>query len=123
MGNAVCCLLYALSGENCDQVEGILELWRTRVEDVDLKLSRKKTEHLVPPAEQKNINLKEYNSSKYVELPQCTSFKYLATTLHQDEGCEKEVELRISNAWNRWRELTGVLCDNRIPAKLKVLIY
>ena len=113
----------ALSGENCDQVEGRLELWRTRVEDVDLKLSRKKTENLPPPAEQKNINLKEYNSSKYAELPQCTSFKYLATTLHQDGGCEKEVELRISNAWNRWRELTGVLCDSRIPAKLKVLTY
>ena len=39
--------------------------------------------------------------------------------LHQDE---REVELRISKAWNRWRELRGV-CDKRIPAKLKVLIY
>ena len=54
----------ALSVENCDQAEGRLELWRTSVEDVHLKLSRKKTENLPPPVEQKNINLKEYNSSK-----------------------------------------------------------
>ena len=33
------------------------------------------------------------------------------------------IELRISKAWNRWRELTGVLCDKKIPVKLKVLIY
>ena len=39
------------SGENCDQVEGRLELWRARLADVGLKLSRKKTEHLPPPGE------------------------------------------------------------------------
>ena len=113
----------ALSGENCVQVEGRLELWRTRLEDMDLKLSRRKTEHLLSPGEQKNIKLKEYNSSKHAELPQCTGFKYLGITLHQDGGCEKEVELRISKAWNRRRELTCVLCDKRIPAKFKALIY
>ena len=59
----------ALSGETFDQVEGRLELWRNRSEDVDLKLSRKKTECLPSPGEQKSINLKEYNSSKYAELP------------------------------------------------------
>ena len=98
----------ALSGENFDQVEGRLKLWRTRLEDVSLKLRRKKTEHLPPPGEKKNTGLKEYCSSKYAELPQCTSFKYLGTTLHQNESCEKEVEPRISKAWNRWRELPGV---------------
>ena len=110
----------ALSGENCDQVKGGLELWRARLEDVGVKLSSKKTKHLPPPGEQKNIKLKECNSSKYAELPKCTSFKYFGTTSLQDAGCEKEVKLRIRKAWNRWRELTG---DKRIPAKLKVMIY
>ena len=41
---------------------------------------QKENEHLPPPGEQKNIKLKEYNSSKYVELPQYTSFKCLGTT-------------------------------------------
>ena len=114
----------ALSGENFDQVEGRLEFWRTRLEEMwALKLSRKKSEHLPLPGEQKNIKLKECSSSKYAELPKCTSSKYLGIILHQDRGCEKEVELRISKASNRWRKLTGVLRDKKIPAKLKVLIY
>ena len=45
----------ALSGANCEQVEQRLEFWRTMLEDVGLKLSRKKNEHLPPPGEQKNI--------------------------------------------------------------------
>ena len=44
-------------------------MWRARLEDVGVKLSRKKTEHILPPGEQKNITLKVYNSSKYAELP------------------------------------------------------
>ena len=110
----------ALSGENCELVEGRLELWRTKLKVVGLKLSRKKTEHLPPPGEQISIKLKKHNSSKYAKLLQYTSFKYLGTTLHQERGSEKEVELRISKACNRWRELTGVLCDKR--SKLKVLM-
>ena len=39
----------------------------------------------------------------------------------QEGGCRKEVAKRIEKAWNRWRELTDVLCDKKIPTKLKVL--
>ena len=56
-------------------------------------------------------------------MPQCTAFKYLGTTIHQDGGCKTEVQLRISRAWDKWRESTGVLCDKKVPKKLKVLIY
>ena len=56
-------------------------------------------------------------------LPKCSQFKYLGTTIHQGEGCHKEIELRISKAWNKWRELTGVLYDKKMPTKLKVLMY
>ena len=41
----------------------------------------------------------------------------------QEGGCRKEVAKRIEKAWNRWRELTGVLCDKKIPTHLKVLLY
>ena len=70
-----------------------------------------------------NIRLMEYDGSAYADLPQCTAFKYLGTTIHQDGGCKTEVQLRISRAWDKWRELTGVLCDKKVPKKLKVLIY
>ena len=84
--------------------------------------AKEKTKLLPPPGGQKNIKPKEYNNSKYAELPLCTSYKFLGTTLHQDGGCEKEVELRINKSWKRWRKPTGVLCDKRIPAKVKTAI-
>jgi hypothetical protein len=106
-----------------EDLEERLEDWRRRLEEVGLKVSRSKTEHLPPAGNTDNIRMKEYNSSVYADLPKCTSFKYLGTTIHQEGGCHTEVELRISKAWAKWRELTGVLCDKKVPKKLKVLIY
>ena len=67
--------------------------------------------------------MRKYNSAEMEILPRRTQFKYLGTTIHQEGGCKKEIELRISKAWNKWEELSGVLCDRKMPAHLKVLIY
>ncbi|VDO89286.1 unnamed protein product [Heligmosomoides polygyrus] len=34
-----------------------------------------------------------------------------------------EVNSRVSAAWSKWRSLTGVLCDRKIPERLKSKIY
>jgi hypothetical protein len=104
-------------------METRLERWRRCLEEGGLKLSRTKTEHLVPSGDPMNISLKEYGKDTYTVLPQTTSFKYLGTTIHQNGGCRVEVEKRIGKAWDRWRSLTGVLCDKKIPTKLKMLLY
>lgn len=106
-----------------EHLEMRLEVWRERMESVGLKLSRSKTEYLPPIGEDDYIRMKKYNSDETEVLPRCTQFKYLGTTIHQEGGCRKEVELRISKAWNKWRELSGVLCDRKMPSNLKVLIY
>ena len=43
--------------------------------------------------------------------------------IHQEGGCKVEVEKRIGKAWDRWRSLTGVLCDKKVPTRLKMLLY
>ena len=108
---------------NQQQLEERLEKWRNVMESAGMKLSRSKTEYLPPPGEHGDIRMREYNSENRATLTKCGEFKYLGTTIQQDGGCQKEVALRISKAWNKWRELTGVLCDRRMPSKLKVLIY
>ena len=36
----------------------------------------------------------------------------------------KDVESRVANAWSKWRELTGGICDKKVPTKMKLrLIY
>ena len=86
-------------------------------------MSRSKTEYLPPIGNTEEIRLKEYDNTQRTNLPQCGAFKYLGTTIHQEGGCKAEVELRVSKAWNKWRELTGVLCYKKVPKRLKVLVY
>ena len=106
-----------------EELEERLEVWRMKMESVGLKLSRAKTEYLPPEGENGDIKMRKYNSTEMETLPRCTQFKYLGTTIHQEGGCRKEVELRISKAWNKWRDLSGVLCDRKMPTHLKILIY
>jgi hypothetical protein len=112
-----------LCDEQAKNMEERLEKWRRCLEEGGLKLSRSKTEHLVPSADPVTIRLKEYGKDTYTKLPQTISFKYLGTTIHQDGGCRVEVEKRIGKAWDRWRDLTGMLCDKKVPTKLKMLLY
>ena len=38
-------------------------------------------------------------------------------------GTTTDCKNRVRLAWNKWREVTGVICDNKIPVKLKHKIY
>jgi hypothetical protein len=113
----------ALCDESKERIEERLENWRECLEDAGLKISRLKTEHLPPVANTEKVLMKEYGGSRQTELPTTCNFKYLGTTIDQEGGCGKEIAKRIEKAWNRWRELSGVLCDKRIPTRLKVLLY
>jgi len=112
-----------LCDSNRERLERRLEIWREKIEAAGLKISRKKTEHLPAVGKQENIGMKKYGRQVIGSLPKCSKFKYLGTTIHQEGGCRREVELKISKAWNKWRELSGVLCHKKMPTKLKVLIY
>ena len=38
-------------------------------------------------------------------------------------GICRENEKRVQAGWNNWRKLTGVLCDKRVPLRVKSRIY
>ena len=50
-------------------------------------------------------------------------FRYLGSVMHESGGIDHDIYSRISAAWAKWREVTGVVCNRRIPPKLKGLIY
>ncbi|VDL80180.1 unnamed protein product [Nippostrongylus brasiliensis] len=43
-------------------------------------------------------------------------FRYLGSDLSRDGGLDQAVIGRISAAWMKWRESTGILCDRRVLA-------
>src|ERR1700735_4369503 len=56
-------------------------------------------------------------------MPKCTSFKYFGSVVNKTGTCDEDVNHRISVGWLKWRQNSGVLCDKRMPPKLKGKIY
>ena len=50
-------------------------------------------------------------------------FKYLRVTISEEGGSEEAVRARVSAAWGKWRDLSGVICDKKMPRKLKIKLY
>ena len=57
------------------------------------------------------------------ELKQVTSFKYLGSVISEEGGCDLEVRQRIKAAWAKWRQVSGVILDKKIPLKLRIKVY
>ena len=58
-----------------------------------------------------------------VELKQVKRFKYLGTEIATEGKATEPVKQRIKMAWTKWREITGVVCDRKMPKKLKCKLY
>ena len=69
------------------------------------------------------VETKSYIETEMVNLPTVQSFKYLGSKIDRRGGVSKDAENRVANAWSKWRELDGVICDKKVPTKLKILIY
>ncbi|KAK5973530.1 hypothetical protein GCK32_022107 [Trichostrongylus colubriformis] len=50
-------------------------------------------------------------------------FRYLGSDLAADGTVDQAVEARINAAWIKWRESTGILCDQRCSKTLKGKVY
>ena len=50
-------------------------------------------------------------------------FKYLRSTVQESGGCEREVKKRVQEGWNGWRRVLEVICDRRLPARVKGKVY
>ena len=50
-------------------------------------------------------------------------FKYLGSTVSSDGRCDEEVRRRIQAGWMSWRKVSGVLCNQKLSAKVKGKMY
>ena len=54
------------------------------------------------------------------KMPRVKEFKYLGSTVQESE---REVKKRVQAGWNGWRRVSGVICDRRLPARVKGKVY
>jgi len=108
-----------ICGESREQVEENLERWRFALERRGMKISRSKTEYMCVNERQNNGALKLQGE----EVNKVDVFKYLGSTVQSNGECGKEVKKRMQAAWNGWRKVVSVLCDRKLPARVKGKIY
>ena len=96
---------------------------RDQFERHGLRVSRTKTAYM-PCSDHYN------NSRNYEEIQQgddtlntVTTFKYSGSIYDSYVGAEREINNRVKLAWMKWKQLTGVLCDKKVPIKMKDKMY
>ena len=49
--------------------------------------------------------------------------RYLGSMLQKDGDIDEDVRYRISAGWLKWRQVSSILYDRRVPQKLKGKFY
>ena len=84
-----------------------------------MKVSRSKTEYLCINGGNDDETVK-MEDTKVVRVKE---FKYLGSMVQESGSCEKEIKKRVQAEWNEWRKVSGVICDRRLPARVKGKVY
>ena len=110
-------ILYAddivLCAERREDLEVNLERWRTALEERGLRISRSKTEYMSTSIDGGSIKMDGE------DLKKVQKFKYLGSIVNAKGNLDDEVRHRVQAGWNNWRSASGVLCDKKIPLRLK----
>ncbi|XP_070034290.1 uncharacterized protein [Nicotiana tomentosiformis] len=56
-------------------------------------------------------------------IPKRESFKYLGSIIQKDAEIDGDITHRVGVGWMKWRLASGVLCDKKLPLKLKDKFY
>ncbi|CAK1593075.1 unnamed protein product [Parnassius mnemosyne] len=92
--------------------------WREALENGGLKLNVAKTEYMA-------CNSTDLTSLRIGDdtVERTDNFRYLGSVLDASGDIDRDIKARISAAWAKWREVTGVICDPKMPVKLKGQVY
>ncbi|XP_026377905.1 uncharacterized protein LOC113272249 [Papaver somniferum] len=112
----------ALIGESKQETEGKLELWRQTLESKGFRLSRTKTEYLKCDFDGTGTDDGELLLDGQI-VPRKESFRYLGSMIHSDGVIKEDIRHRSQLGWAKWRLATGILCDRKVPVKLKGKFY
>ena len=105
--------------ETREEVRRRLEFWKYGLERRGMKVSRSKTEYCCINGGNDDETVKMENA----KVPRVKEFKYLGSTVQESGSCEREIKKRVQARWNEWRKVSRVICDKRLPARVKGKVY
>ncbi|XP_070030741.1 uncharacterized protein [Nicotiana sylvestris] len=109
--------------ETRDGVNALLKVWRQALESKGFKLIRTKTEYLECKYRSENQGGEGDVRLDSQVIPRRESFKYLGSIIQGDGEIDKYVTHRIGAGWMKWKLDSAVLCDKKVPPKLKDKFY
>ncbi|XP_067125643.1 uncharacterized protein [Centruroides vittatus] len=110
-----------LIDEGREELQRRLNKWQDVLENEGLKISQTKTEYMfcnfdgLPGTVTLKLN--------GIPLPESTEFRYLGSLLQNDSNIDRKVTRRINAGWLKWKSVTGITCNKRMPLKIRELIY
>ena len=112
-----------LCGDDETDMTEYLETWRKALEEREMRISRPKTQFMDFNFGQDNGQEREPVKILGEELQRVHHFKYPGSSVAETGGMATEITQRVSAAWRNWKRCSGVLCDRRMPVKLKGKVY
>ncbi|KAF3682123.1 putative pre-mRNA-processing factor 6-like [Capsicum annuum] len=110
--------------QNLPYVLGVVWLFRILRESKGFRLSRTKTEYLESKfsevSQEADVVVKL--DSQAIQKKR-ESFKYLGSMIQGNGEIGEDITHRIGAGWLKWRLASGVLCDKKVPPKLKGKFY
>ncbi|KAK6726977.1 hypothetical protein RB195_004962 [Necator americanus] len=95
-----------LASESRDDLQKQVQSWKDQLQQYGLRLNTSKTEYMECGPK---IDRGWFNSCRWHRIKQ--------------GDIDQEGRARVNAAWMKWKMATGVLCDKKVPVRLKSKIY
>ncbi|KAM3394643.1 hypothetical protein P3S68_003646 [Capsicum galapagoense] len=126
-GEVPWCMLFAndvvLIDETRGGVNDKLEMWRQTLESKGFRVSRSKTEYVECKFNDVRREDEVVVKLEAQEVWKRDKFKYLGSVIQSNGEIDEDVSHRIGAGWMKWKLASGVLCDKKVPSKLKGKFY
>ena len=109
-----------LCSRNQADIQEKLQEWKDRLQHHGLQINIAKTEYMAAGLDADNHSTIQLDGTPIIRVER---FKYLGSVLGEDGNIDADVKARMACGWLKWRECSGLLCDKKMPLRLKGKIY
>uniref|UniRef100_A0A914UU89 Reverse transcriptase domain-containing protein n=1 Tax=Plectus sambesii TaxID=2011161 RepID=A0A914UU89_9BILA len=101
-------------------LERELQKWKDQLHSHGLWLNISKTEYMATELDAANNSIIHLYGAPITRVEK---FKYLGSVLCKEGDIDADIKNMMACGWLKWRECSGVLCDKKMPPRLKSKVY